>query len=396
MQRTDNNLKKSTGWSSSGLSLAEMELIVDTFERRVDESRRSGAPTKDLVGRAIRRKGAERCPVYLKRLSLDIIVRHGEKLADLFSAFPDDVIRIVPYDMAIGYQGAGRADRVNPIAVMTQKAEWTDEWGTRWGHADGGVGASPVAHPLADWSGLDEYLSSRIPDPRAPGRLDTARRVLEKHGETKYCIGMIHFALFERLHSLRGMQNTFLDFVTNERQVERLADALMEYLIELIRSWGEIGADAVFLTDDWGTQTSLMISVEMWRRFFKARYRQVFDEVHRLGMDVIFHSCGNVTGIIPDLIDIGLDALDPIQPGAMDIRKIARDFGGKIAFFGAIDDQHLLTSCPPEKVRDEVRRTIDILGRPFGNAFVIAPANVMTPEVPIENLQALFEACHSQ
>jgi uroporphyrinogen decarboxylase len=377
----------------SQMPIAEIRRIVDRFEERVGAAREAAPATRDLVRAAVRRRGAPRCPVRLKRLSLDIVLRHGDALADLFCEFPDDLILTAPYEISIGYQPPERAERIEALWAMSRSAEWDDEWGVRWGHAAGGVGATPVASPLADWSQLDDYLAHRIPDARAPGRLDAARPVFATHGRSTYCGGIVHLALFERLHAVRGMQNIFLDFSVNEREVRRLSAAVVEYLLELIRGWAELGADAVFLTDDWGTQSSLMISPSMWRDFFSEHYRRVFAEVHCLGMDVFFHSCGNVTAIVPDLVEMGLDVLDPIQPGAMDPVAIAREFGGRLAFCGGIDDQKLATRSPGE-VRHEVRRTIDTLGRPFDNSLIVSPANVMTPEIPIENLRALFQACH--
>jgi len=234
-----------------------------------------------------------------------------------------------------------------------------------------------------------------MPDPHAPGRLDGALPTLAMHGETKYCVGLIHLMLFERLHCLRGMENTFADFYANEREVSRLLEALTEFVLELIREWGKTNVSAVFLTDDWGTQTGMMISPGTWRKFFKAHYRRIFDEVHRWGKDVFFHSCGNVLAIIPELIDLGVDVLDPIQPGPLDLNDVAKQFGGRISFCGAIDDQCLATYNPQE-VKDSVRKAIETLGRPFGNGYVVAPANVMVPPVPLDNIQALFEACHGQ
>ncbi len=112
-------------------------------------------------------------------------------------------------------------------------------------------------------------------------------------------------------------------------------------------------------------------------------------------MAVLFHSCGNVFGIIGDLIDAGVDILDPLQPEAMDLTAVAREYGGKVAFCGGISDQRLAAETPVQ-VRDEIRRLIDTLGAPFGNAYILAPANSLMPEVPLENLVALFEACHDQ
>ena len=138
----------------------------------------------------------------------------------------------------------------------------------------------------------------------------------------------------------------------------------------------------------------MMIAPAMWRKFFAARYRRICDEAHRQGMHVIFHSCGNVTAIIGDLIDAGIDVLDPLQPEAMNLAQVAGDFGGKVAFCGGISDQKLAILTPAE-VRDHVRRTIDTLGGRSGNAYLVGPSNVLCPEVPLENIEALFETCHN-
>jgi uroporphyrinogen decarboxylase len=378
------------------LSIAEMEAIIGRFEERVNTAQRANSATKDFVRQAIHRTGPGRCPVRLKRLSFDIILRYGDALADLFCAYPDDLVAVIPYDITIGYQAPGKEPCINPIEALMRGAEWSDEWGTRWAHALGGVGATPIDHPIKDWSMLDDYLARRMPNPRTRGRFESAAAALSLHRETKYRYGVIHLAMFERLHALRGMTELFTDFYLHEGEVRRLMDALRAYLIEIIRMWAELGADGVFMTDDWGSQTGLMIAPDLWRRFFKPHYAAVFAEVHRLGMDVLFHSCGNVTDIVDDLIDAGMDVLDPVQPGAMDIDRLARQFGGRVAFSGAIDVQHLLCYGSPTEIKDAVCRIIDMIGRPFGGSLLLGPANVMTPETPFENLEALFEAAHAQ
>jgi uroporphyrinogen decarboxylase len=377
------------------LPLSEMEAIVSRFDARVSAAQLTNPATKGFVKQAIRRQGTQRCPVRLNRLSLDVIIRYGDALADLFCQYPDDVIFVQAYDFALGHQPREQANRMSRVQVLMQAGEWTDEWGTRWGHAFGGVGATPAENPIKDWSQLPDYLARRMPDAHARGRLDDARPALALHGDSKYCVGMIHLALFERLHALRGMENTLADFYTNETELCRLCEALVDYLIGLIREWGKTSVSAICLTDDWGSQTGIMISPEMWRKHFKAHYRRAFDEVHRCGKDVFFHSCGNVMAIIPDLIDLGVDVLDPIQPGAMDMSEVARRFGGRISFSGALDDQHL-EALSPKEVKDMARQAIEVLGRPFGNGYVVSPANLMVPSVPFENIQALFEACHDQ
>ncbi len=394
--RRDNLMNTTETADFRCLPISEMEAGIARFEARVHAAQAANPPTKSRVKRALLGKGTERCPVRLKRLSFDIILRYGDALADLFCEYPDDVVAMIPYDITVGYQPPEKSPRVNPVEALMRDMEWTDEWGTRWGHAFAGVGATPVDHPIRDWATLDAYLHGGIPDPNAPGRLDSIRDTLALHGADKYCFGIIHLALFERFHALRGMENTFMDFYVNESESRRLLDALEAYLIALIRRWGALGADALFMTDDWGSQNGLMISPDLWRSLFKPYYARIFAETHRLDMDVIFHSCGNVTPIVGDLIDIGLDMLDPVQPGAMDIAHIAREFGGKVAFCGAVDVQNLLASGSPQQVKDEVRRVTETLGRPFGGALLLGPANVMTPDIPFENLTALFQAAHEQ
>ncbi|MCL5102880.1 MAG: hypothetical protein M1133_02025 [Armatimonadetes bacterium] len=374
------------------LPISEMEAIITRFNERVNAAQQANPPTKDWVKQAIHRQGGKRSPVRLKRMSLDIIVRYGDALADLFCEFPDDVIPVIPYDWSIGYQLPGKKDPVNTVEALMKDARWEDEWGARWGHAFGGVGAIQMHHPLEDWSQLDDYIA-RMPDPRGPGRLDAAVEQIAMHGKTKYCYGVCVQGVFEILRSVRGMQNLFMDFHTNEADVRKLMDAICDYLCELIRYWAEIGADCFFYGDDWGMQTGLMISPGMWREFFKSYYKKMFDESHRLGMDVLVHSCGNVLGLIEDFIDVGVDVLDPIQPGAMDYNEVAAKFGGRISFSGGIDIQDLMVFGEPQHVKDEVRKLIDTMGTKFGNGFVVGPANAMTPDIPLKNLRAMFEAC---
>jgi uroporphyrinogen decarboxylase len=377
------------------LPLGEMEGIVREFEERVNLALLAKPASKDLVRKAVRREGAGRCPIRNKTLSLDLILKCGKALAELYRRYPDDLVCLHPYDFAVGYQPPERQDRINPISAMIQASEWTDEWGTRWKHAYGGVGAIGIDFPIKDWSMLNAYLDNRLPRARAPGRLDAVLPWLQMHRSTRYCIGMINLGIWERVRALRGDENAFLDHIDSERELTCLIEALTQYLLELIGCWAEIGVDAVFLTDDWGTQRSLMISRPMWSRFYRRPYRRVFDEAHRHGLDMIFHSCGNVEEIIPELIDIGLDVLNPLQPAAMNLERVARNFGGQVAFFGGIDDQSLLSKGTPEQVKQAARRAMDTLGRPYRNAFIMAPANVITPDVPLANIAALMEAGHA-
>lgn len=377
------------------LPLSEMERILARFNERIDAAQRAAPPSKEWVRKAIRRKGADRCQVRMKRLTTDVIVRYGGGLADLFCQFPDDVIFLAPYDMALGYQPADRENRLSEVQALMQQNAWVDEWGIGWKHAADGVGANPFDHPIKNWSQLDDYLRTQMPNPHEPGRLSAAMPSLALHGQTKYCVGVLNLTLFERLFGLRSMGDLLEDFYTHEHEICRLCEALTEYAVGLIEEWGKTDVCGIFLTDDWGSQNALMVSPKMWRQYFKKHYQRIFAEVHRWGKDVLFHSCGNIASIIPDLIEAGIDVLDPLQPGPLNLAEVARQFGGQVAFSGGINDQ-LLENYSPQEVKDMVRRAIDTLGRPYGNSYILGAANAMLPSVPLENLQAMFEACHEQ
>jgi len=129
------------------LPLTEMQAIVSRFWERVNAAQSANPPTKEFVRKAVRRVGTQRCPVRLARLSSDVIIQCGDELADLFCQFPDDAIFVQAYEATIGHQPPHRKDRVNSLQVLMQAGEWTDEWGTRWGHALGGGGRHACRKP---------------------------------------------------------------------------------------------------------------------------------------------------------------------------------------------------------------------------------------------------------
>lgn len=378
------------------LPVPEMENIIDRFNRRVDSAQLASPPSREWVRRSLRRQDGRRCPARLKRLSFDVIVEYGDALADLFCEFPDDVVSISPYEWMIGYQPPERTDRVNPVEALMKKAQWVDEWGARWAHAIGGVGAIQIEHPLSEWSQLDEYLTHRMPSARGPGRLDAAVELLAPHRGKKYCIGANVLGLLEVLRNIRGMEALFIDLHTNEKEVHRLAKVIAEFQVEMLRGWAEAGADCVMFGDDWGMQTGLQVSPAMWRDMFKPYYKHMFDKAHEAGLDILFHSCGNVMAIVEDLVDVGVDILDPIQPGCMNIQELAERWGGRVSFSGAVDVQGLMVFGQPADVKREIHHLIATLGKPFGNSFIVGPANAVTPDIPFANLRAMFEACHER
>lgn len=373
------------------LPLEEMERRVARFEEAVLAAQLTAPPSREALKRAVHRKGVERPQIWLRRTSPDLAIKYGQDLIDLFTEYPDDLGRVAPYDIMMGY--APKTD-MSVVEGMMKDSVFLSEWGVGWKHIVGGVGASECSHPLKDWADLDEYIETGFPNPDDHGRVQAAIEPVKKlHAADRYVFGLFGSVLYH-VFSIRGIENGLMDLYTETENMQKLIDALTEYAVKLVRMWATTGVDALLFLDDWGTQNGLLISPGKWRELFKEGYRAIFEETHRMGMDAMLHTCGNVVELIDDLIDSGVDVLDPIQTSTMKIEELAEKFGGRICFQGAIDVQHLLPLGTPQEVRDTIRRTKDVLGKPFGNSLILAPTNVITPDVPLENLQAMFEACH--
>jgi len=152
--------------------------------------------------------------------------------------------------------------------------------------------------------------------------------------------------------------------------------------------------DAIWFGDDFGSQTGLMMSPQMWRRVFKPLYAQIFGEVKRINPEVLImmHSDGAVAPLLPDLIEIGLEVFNPVQPNVPghDPQELKDRFGDQLSFFGAIDQQELLPRGSVEAIEADVREKIAILGR--GGGYMIAPAHILQADTPPENVEAFIAA----
>lgn len=237
-----------------------------------------------------------------------------------------------------------------------------------------------------DWDHLDEVLAD-FPDPEYPGLIPS--NVPEDNGQ--YRVGLWWYWLFERLWSLRGMENALCDFYEHPKEVHLLFRALTDfYKVTIRRGKEELGLDGIWTSDDIGTQTGPFFSPAVFREFFKPYYKELIDYTHELGMHFWLHTCGNVEMMIPDYIDMGLDVLHPIQKYTMDEREIVQKFGGKICFWAGFDVQQIIPYGTPEDVRREVRFMIDTYYRPEGR-LIMAAGNNMTGDTPLESLRALLD-----
>ncbi|MEW6349392.1 MAG: uroporphyrinogen decarboxylase family protein [Thermodesulfobacteriota bacterium] len=196
---------------------------------------------------------------------------------------------------------------------------------------------------------------------------------------------------------LRGVQQTFVDLALNPSIVEAVRDHIIKYFVEYDhRVFGAAGGeiDIFMMGDDIGGQTGPLLSLDMWRRYFKKGFKTYIDIAHQYGIPVMYHTCGDVKQFIPEFIECGLDILQSLQPKAtnMDIKQLKKEFGKDIAFQGGMDIQHTLPLGTPQDVREMVKYAMDSARQ--GGGYIICTAHNIQVDTPIENVAALFEAYH--
>lgn len=209
----------------------------------------------------------------------------------------------------------------------------------------------------------------------------------------RFKIVQLGMLFFERTWYMRGMENIMMDLHLHPRFVEELLERLEAIctgvIDRLLRDYGD-RIDAIGLSEDYGAQRSLLISPQHWRTFIKPHLARICERIHDGGKLVYLHSCGHVTPIIPDLVEVGVNFLQPIQPEAMDIFELKRDFGRDLCLMGGISTQHTLATGTVEDVRKEVRDCLTHMAA--GGGYVMAPAKPILPGVPLENAIALIDA----
>jgi uroporphyrinogen decarboxylase len=262
-----------------------------------------------------------------------------------------------------------------------------DQWGVVWATSEIDRGY-PLVHPLRHLANLTDY---RWPDPLEPRRWEPVPERAAQHPE------LFHVAvvgdLWERANFLCGLDQLLLELVDRPQFVEELLDRIMAYILATLERLMQYQPHAIFLSDDYGMQRSLMMSPADWRHFIKPRLAQIFAAARRHGCRTMLHSCGHVTEIVPDLIEIGLDILHPIQPEAMDIIGLKQAFGQDLTFCGGVNTQQLLPTGTPEQIRAEVCRLATEMGR--GGGYILEPGITVQGDVPLTNLVAVIEAAKS-
>jgi len=212
----------------------------------------------------------------------------------------------------------------------------------------------------------------------------------QRQRSDKYFLVFMYGSHFEKAYFARGFENMMADFAADpawaQKFLARIVDRNMT-MLENVMTIDEI--DGILLGSDWGSQIDLLMSPAVWEDMIRPGEQREYDLIHSFGKDVWVHSCGKIDKVIPSLVEMGLDVLNPVQPECMDIRTLKADFGDKLAFWGGISTQSVLPFGTPDEVRAEARRVRDMMSR--GGGYVFAPSQDIQSDVPPENIIALLE-----
>lgn len=359
--------------------------------------------SKERALAALRRQQPDRVPVYVT-----VVGELAERLAqvtgipaDPLDSYLTNRISHAALLTALGNDVVGIGSTA-PLAFPTRTRSdgfREDEWGLVYRPVPHpfGVYHEVVGRPLAGIRTAKELARYRLPDPAAPGRFDAARERARCYGASHALLGIIECTVFEMAWNLVGLEQFLADMALRRDYVGPLLDEVADYSIGIglaLLDLPEGPADALLTGDDLGMDIGPMISPAMWREFLKPRLARVLAAYKAARPEAVlaYHTCGSVLPFIDELIEIGVQVLNPIQVTArgMDTAALKARYGDRLAFFGGVDQRQVLPQGTPADVEAEVRRRIAELGA--GGGYLLAPTHDIQSDTPVENVLALFDA----
>jgi len=276
---------------------------------------------------------------------------------------------------------------------------YLDEWGTRWKKPESSLYWDPVDYPLKDAT-IEDLETYNWPDPHDPGRTEglreQAKRLREK---TDYAViaDTPLLGIFESACvCLRGIERLMMDLILDKPFAEALFDKLADIHIEFLRHYldavGDL-IDVIMVSDDLGGENGPLISPELYRDLIKPAQRRLWQFIKSNTEACLFlHSCGSISKFIPDLMEMGVDILNPVQVSAqdMDTKRLKEEFGDKLTFWGGVDTQRVLPFGSPEDVDREVRKRIADMAT--GGGYVLTAVHNIQAGVPPENICMMYDA----
>jgi uroporphyrinogen decarboxylase len=274
--------------------------------------------------------------------------------------------------------------------TFVDEVHYTDGFGTTWRDHNGFP--SQIRYPLTE----PDFGQYRLPSPQTfmnDERRAQAIAACEAHADS-YRIAGFGWGLFEQSWVLRGFENVLTDMLLEPEFYGELLDRIVEMQSGFIRELVSLPIDGIFFSDDWGDQRGVIMGAERWRRFIKPRVAGLYRQVHAAGKHVLGHCCGNIAELLPDLVEIGQDVLESVQPEAMDPFRLKRDWGDRITFWGGLGSQSIIPFGTPDELKKQIQWLIREMGK--GGGYILAPAKPLQPETPVQNALAILEALENQ
>jgi len=350
---------------------------------------------RERVEIALHHEKPDRCPMqisftpeFAKRLRMDMELQGKQVHNPHGGGNTYELERSLGEDMLLTSVGWANSYYMDDKPYM-------DEWGIGWDvhpyETPFGTGhyTEIASHPLVNDAAIQGY---QAPDPHRPELYTASEQMLHSFKDEYWIVGVTVTTIFETAWALRGLEQMMLDMVMDPDLANHLLDIPYTYHLAAAKKLVEMGVDMIWTGDDVGSQHQMMISPRMWRKYFKPRMATFISELKAINpnVKVAYHSDGNIMPIIPELIEIGLDVLNPIQPASMDPVEIKKQFGDKLSFWGSIDEQRTLPFGSPEDVANEVRQRLVTIGHDGG--LILAPTHHVQLDTPLENFWAMVNA----
>lgn len=268
------------------------------------------------------------------------------------------------------------------------KGTYIDEWGVA--HVPGGMKHfTKMLHAMENFTSPKQVLDFPSPDLMEEYRWEGFKGSVSEIKKNGLAAVYSAIQIFEPAWYLRGMENFLVDMLHNEDMVEACLERITAVSEKMSRRLATLGIDMIIFGDDVGTQHGMMMNPKIWRKWLKPTMERVIKAAKEINPEIIayYHSDGVIYDIIPDLIEIGVDVLNPVQPECMDPVKIKKMYGDRLSFFGTIGTQTTMPFGSAEDVEKAVRMMISNVG--IGGGLVIAPTHILEPEVPWENIISL-------
>ncbi len=297
----------------------------------------------------------------------------------------ENILRTIKRDSPrwVPYRYDGALTLLRPKVTPRPLQGGLDDWGVRWIGTDSAEGSYPDGKPIVSIDQVESFQP-----PHTDWQMvteDMRRQILAKSNEDTLLIAYNEMILYERTQLLLSTTDFLMAVALEPEKVEVLLDKITAYQRLLTQALMNAGVSGVRFTDDWGTQTALFMSPHSWRRLIKPRLKTLYDTVKEGGGVVFQHSCGHIDEIVPDLIEIGLDVLDPCQPAANDIFEWKRKYRDDLTFMGGLDTQGYLSFGTPDKVKADVTEVLSVMAE--GGGYIAAPSHTIT--IPETNREAM-------